>query len=104
MLKENQFVVTLKVSESATPSVIAFPWAKKRRRDFFQIEVDGNSGTSSQPNPMLAQAVLRAQTWLKLLSDGSYGSIDALARAINLHPKVIRKAIRTAFLSPQEDH
>jgi len=48
----------------------------------------------------LVQAVVRAHAWLKLLTDGTYDSIEALAPAVGLHPKHIRNLIRLAFLSP----
>ena len=34
------------------------------------------------------------------LQDGAYESIEQLAEANNLHPKVVRQALRLAFLSP----
>jgi hypothetical protein len=48
----------------------------------------------------MVQALARAHSWLRLLSDGSYDSVEALAEAKNLNPKVIRKAIRAAFIAP----
>ena len=44
--------------------------------------------------------MIRAHNWLKFLSDGTCNSIDDLARRLDLHPKVIRKGLRLAFLSP----
>jgi site-specific DNA recombinase len=46
------------------------------------------------------QAIVRAHAWLKLLSDGTHPTIESLAQSACLHPKVIRKAIRMAFLGP----
>ena len=46
------------------------------------------------------QAIVRAHVWLKLLTDRTYDSIEALARTVGLHPKHIRSSIRLAFLSP----
>jgi len=37
---------------------------------------------------------------LQLLTDGTHNSIDSLARAVDLHPKVIRNRIRLAFIAP----
>ncbi len=51
-------------------------------------------------NPELVQAVVRAHVWRKQLTDGAYDSIEALAHAVDLHPKVVRKAIQLAFLAP----
>ena len=41
-----------------------------------------------------------ARTFLELLTDGTYDSVEALARAVGLHPKHIRNSSRLAFLSP----
>jgi site-specific DNA recombinase len=49
---------------------------------------------------LLIRAIVRAHKWLKSLSDGTYDSIEELARALELHPKVVRKGLRLAFLSP----
>jgi site-specific DNA recombinase len=100
-LLKGQVSITLKVSDGANPIVIELPWTKARRPPRPQIDDHGTVETGSKPNPLFVQGVVRAQTWLKLLSGGSYESVEALAKAINLHPKVIRKAIRGAFLSPR---
>ncbi|MDB5582256.1 MAG: Resolvase-like protein [Bradyrhizobium sp.] len=46
------------------------------------------------------QSVVRARAWMQALRDGSYKSIESLADANQLHPKVVRQALRFAFLSP----
>ena len=46
------------------------------------------------------QAIARAHSWVKSLSDGTYRSVEALAASKRLNPKVVRKAIRVAFLAP----
>jgi hypothetical protein len=35
------------------------------------------------------------------LQDGSYRSIEQLAKANSLHPKVVRQGLRLAFLAPE---
>lgn len=52
------------------------------------------------PNAELVQGLVRAHVWIKLLSAGKYKSIEALAAAAKLHPKVIRNRLRLAFLAP----
>ena len=52
------------------------------------------------PNLQLVQAVVHSHAWLNLLSRGTYASIDALARATHLHPKIICNRLRLAFLAP----
>ena len=52
------------------------------------------------PNPQLVQAIVRAHTWARLLSDGTHNSIESLAQSVDVHPKIIRNGIRMAFLAP----
>jgi hypothetical protein len=42
----------------------------------------------------------RAHLWLKAVSEGTYQSIETLAAAFKWNPKVVRKALRLAFLAP----
>ena len=79
---------------------IEIPWSPANKSSLvFQI---GQPGADSDRviKPRLAQAVVRAHVWLRLLLDGSHPSIDDLARAAGLHPKVIRSRIRLAYLAP----
>jgi DNA invertase Pin-like site-specific DNA recombinase len=63
--------------------------------------VEENQMRGNEPESTLVQAVARAHTWVKLLTDGAHTSIDSLAASINMHPKVVRKGIRLAFLAPE---
>jgi site-specific DNA recombinase len=49
----------------------------------------------------LLRSVVRAHAWLTDLSSGRHACIEDLAKAANLHPKVIRQGLRLAFLSPE---
>jgi site-specific DNA recombinase len=62
--------------------------------------VEGNSGSEVARNESLIKSIVRAHVWVRNLQDGTYDSIEALAEANPLHPKVIRHALRLAFLSP----
>ena len=52
------------------------------------------------PDQALLQSIVRSHAWLQSLRDGTYESIEALAQANQLHPKVVRLALRLPFLSP----
>jgi hypothetical protein len=45
-------------------------------------------------------ALARAHAWRKALIDGRYKSVEDLAKTAQWHPKVMRKALRLAFLAP----
>jgi site-specific DNA recombinase len=51
-------------------------------------------------NDVLIQSIVRAHAWVHGLRDGAYGTIEQLAEANGLHPKVIRQNLRLAFLAP----
>jgi site-specific DNA recombinase len=52
-------------------------------------------------NEVLVQSIVRAHAWAQSLRDGTYQSVENLAEATCLHPKVVRQALRLAFLSPE---
>ena len=46
------------------------------------------------------KSIIRAHSWLDGLSAGRHASIEDLATAADLHPKVVRQGLRLAFLPP----
>jgi site-specific DNA recombinase len=52
-------------------------------------------------NESLIQSIVRAHAWVDCLRDGTYESIEQVAEANRVHPKVVRQALRLAFLSPE---
>jgi DNA invertase Pin-like site-specific DNA recombinase len=58
------------------------------------------SSDTDQPDPKLLQAIVRAHAWLRDLQLGKFGSVEALATSVKLHPKVVRQELRYAFLAP----
>jgi DNA invertase Pin-like site-specific DNA recombinase len=76
-----------------------------------QIEISwkaakANAATIIEPtrqnksDPKLLQAIVRAHAWLNDLKSGRYVSIEALAKDVQLHPKIIRQQLRLAFVAP----
>ena len=63
--------------------------------------VECKLGAENFPNQSLIQSIVRAHVWRQRLHDGTFESIEALAEANRLHPKVVRLALRLAFLSPE---
>jgi len=78
---------------------IRVAWSSKPKGGATVVEC--KSATESSPNQSLIQSIARAHVWTQRLLDGTFESIEALAEANRLHPKVIRLALRLAFLSPE---
>jgi site-specific DNA recombinase len=78
---------------------IKFAWSIKAPNR--ATVVDGNDGSESLHNQSLIRSIVRAHGWLRSLQDGAFASIEQLAEANSLHPKVVRQALRLAFLSPE---
>jgi site-specific DNA recombinase len=74
-------------------------WSTKARNTTTVVE--GNDVSESAHNEGLIQSIVRAHGWMRSLQDGAYRSIEQLAEASGLHPKVVRQALRLAFLSPE---
>jgi DNA invertase Pin-like site-specific DNA recombinase len=55
--------------------------------------------SDGKPDQKLLQAIVRAHAWLIDLKSGRFASIEQLATEANLHPKVVRQALRLAFLA-----
>ena len=79
-------------------------WNPPQKRELAQVVISSENRNQCVPNPQLVQAVIRAHVWLKSLVDGTYSSIEDLARIAKLHPKVIRFRLRLAFLAPELTH
>jgi site-specific DNA recombinase len=62
------------------------------------VESDGENDASH--NEGLIQSVVRTHAWKRALLDGAHDSVEMLANLNGLHPKVVRQALRLAFLSP----
>ncbi|WP_426610521.1 recombinase family protein [Bradyrhizobium sp. McL0616] len=86
--------VTLKQLKGKQRS-IEIPWTPKPQGD---AQVAATFG--SKPDHKLVKSIIRAHAWLDDLSAGHHASIEDLASAADLHPKVIRQGLRLAFLPP----
>jgi site-specific DNA recombinase len=81
------------------PQKIKIAWSIKARNAATVVE--GNDGSERTHNESLIQSIVRAHAWMRSLQDGAYQSNEELAGASSLHPKVVRQALRLAFLSPE---
>jgi DNA invertase Pin-like site-specific DNA recombinase len=49
----------------------------------------------------LLQSVVRARAWIEALTTGKFESVETMAAAYTLHPKLVRRQMRFAFLDPR---
>jgi DNA invertase Pin-like site-specific DNA recombinase len=77
----------------------AFQWTVKEKD--VQPTFESNGLPSDGRNEGLIQSIVRAHAWMHLLHNGTYGSVEELADANSVHPKVVRQNLRLAFLSTE---
>ncbi|MEH2567763.1 recombinase family protein [Bradyrhizobium sp. AZCC 2289] len=75
---------------------IEISWAFKPK-DAVHVQF---ASSEANADPKLIKAIVRAWAWLGQLSGGHHTSIESLAVAAGYNPKVIRQALRLAFLAP----
>ena len=98
IISEAKISVRLTVTE-AGQSFIELPRTPKRTFPSARIETDNRQPTR-EPDASLVQALARAHSWRKALAAGAHQSVEDLAATVEWNPKVIRKALRLAFLAP----
>jgi site-specific DNA recombinase len=75
------------------------PWSTKVKDAASALE--DNGVVDAEPNESLIQSIAHTHAWMDCLRGGTCGSIEQLAEENRLHPKVVRQALRLAFLSPE---
>jgi site-specific DNA recombinase len=74
---------------------IQIPWTPKPKGT-----AHVNVPPEAKVDQKLLKSIIRAHSWLNDLSSGRHNSIEVLAAAADLHPKVVRQGLRLAFLRP----
>jgi site-specific DNA recombinase len=77
---------------------IRIAWSTKAKASAGVVE--GSCASEVAHNEVLIQTIVRAHVWVHCLRDGVDDSIEQLAEANRLHPKVVRQNLRLAFLFP----
>ena len=98
-MKAKSIEVTARIAgDENSPIIKTFelPWVTKDRSTAIRIE----PSQRGMPDQKLLQAVVRAHAWLNNLTTGRHLSVEDLAHAAKLHPKVTCQALRLAFLAP----
>lgn len=96
LVRPDRLMVILRPDLSSDPLEIA--WSAQNRSD--RPTIEGDVAASEKLDEALLQAIARAHIWLDLLSASAHDSVEDLATAAGVHPKVVRNRIRLAFLSP----
>jgi hypothetical protein len=99
VLSETLARITLKSEKAPAsgglPTTIEVPWTRTKASRTHALPAPDR-----KPDQKLLQAVVRAHAWLAELKSERFSSIEGLATTAKLHPKVVRQALRLAFLSP----
>jgi site-specific DNA recombinase len=100
VITRDHLLITLTgIADGGGPSQkIKIAWSVKVRDAATVMQAD--DGPKSAHHESLIQSIVRAHGWMRSLHDGAYESIEQLAEANKLHPKVVRQALRLAFLAP----
>jgi site-specific DNA recombinase len=103
VISRDRLVLTITGFRGATnpdgvPTDITVAWSPKAKDRAAALESEGPPNSSH--NEALIQSIVRAHVWMHSLRQGNYQSIENLADAHCTHPKVVRQALRLAFLSP----
>ena len=75
---------------------IQIPWSP-RSKGVAQVF----ASPTTRVDEKLVKSIIRARSWLDDLSSRRHASIEDLAAAAGLHPKVVRLELRLAFLPPE---
>jgi site-specific DNA recombinase len=100
VLSERVIRVTLRSENDAVgapPAVIEIEQNQTKSNHSCSLPAD----TQRKPDEKLLQAVVRAHAWLADLQSGRFSTIEELATAAKIHPKVARQGLRLAFLAPK---
>jgi site-specific DNA recombinase len=95
----DKLLITFAASDRESSKEIRIAWSTAAK-DAPTTILEGAGSSEDARNEVLIQALVRAHSWVKLLLDGVHETIEHLAEAYRLHPKVVRQALRLAFLSP----
>lgn len=90
--------LTVKLRSNRKPLDVS--WTSKSKNNLANTEHEPPAGHHRPPNPKLVQAIVHAHIWLAALTDGTFESIEDLARAVGVHRRTARNGIRLAFLAP----
>jgi site-specific DNA recombinase len=100
IIAHDRLIIRIAVVDNEDSSTQEFkiPWSGSKDTATFVIAGNEPPGIC---NESLIMAIVRAHAWVGQLTNGTHESVEALADANGMHPKVVRQALRLAFLSPE---
>ena len=83
-------------TDNTPAETIEIPWTARKvdRSKAF------TAPSAREPDQKLVQAIVRAHVWLSEFANDHFSSIEALASKAEVHPKIMRQALKLAFLAP----
>jgi site-specific DNA recombinase len=98
VIARDHLLITRAVTPRGPSHEIRTTWSLKTKDTATTIE--GNDVPNVAHNEGLIQSIVRSHAWLHSLREEEHESVEQLAEASGLHPKVIRQNLRLAFLPP----
>jgi site-specific DNA recombinase len=84
------------ISDDTPVQAIDIPWTVEK--------TDRHNHSSllpvREPDQKLLQALARAHAWMSDLANDRFASVEDLASNADIHPKVMREALKLAFVAP----
>jgi site-specific DNA recombinase len=99
VIRQDEIIIEFKPQPTYSRAPLVISWTKPKPGSLAAIE-GLNESEDPRPDPQLVSALVRAHEWVRLLETGAFDSIEALALSANVHPKIVRRGIRMAFLAP----
>ena len=99
IIARDRLTIMIAADEHGSTEEIKIPWSHATTNS--AIVIDRDNAPEGLRNDSLIQAIIRAHIWLEQLVDGTNESVEELAEANSVHPKVVRLALRLAYLAPE---
>jgi DNA invertase Pin-like site-specific DNA recombinase len=94
VITSNHIRIAMKPAYTGRP--IELPWTSTKATIATVIEPKEQGKADAK----FVQTIVRSHAWLNDLILGRYDSIEALAKDVKFHPKIVRQQLRFAFLTP----
>ncbi|MGE0669012.1 MAG: recombinase family protein, partial [Sphingomonadales bacterium] len=97
---ETTFGVRRPASRSEKAPHLVVPARLKRRGIELKFVIEGSSEASTQPDPALIKAVVKARRWWEMLLSGDAATLNEVAQRENTSAPYVRRLLEVAFLAP----